>query len=82
MKKEQDKKDKSKQVDLDVQNNKILKKSENEPESAKDNLDIPGGRTARPLTNDRHQDQKKEDKKPKKEPIENIELDTDPGNEK
>lgn len=34
----------------------LLKKHKNEPDSAKENLDIPGGRTARPLTNDRHPD--------------------------
>ncbi len=60
---------------------KTLKKSKNEPESAKHNLDIPGSRMARPLTNDRHSD-KPNKKNTSKEPIENIELDTDPGKEK
>ncbi|WP_405604890.1 hypothetical protein [Polaribacter sp. Asnod1-A03] len=59
-----------------------LKKSKNEPKSAKENLDIPGARNARPLTNDRDLDQIKHDKKSEKEPIENIELDTDYGKEK
>ncbi|WP_178988551.1 hypothetical protein [Winogradskyella schleiferi] len=34
----------------------LLKKHKNEPDYAKENLDIPGARTARPLTNDRHPD--------------------------
>lgn len=33
---------------------KTIKKSKFEPENAKENLDIPGRRTARPLTNNRH----------------------------
>lgn len=60
---------------------KTIKKSKNEPESAKENLDIPGSRMARPLTNDRHADTI-DKKTSKKEPIENIELDTDYGKEK
>ncbi|WP_179019641.1 hypothetical protein [Winogradskyella forsetii] len=34
----------------------LLKKHKYEPDSAKENLDIPGARAARPLTNDRHPD--------------------------
>lgn len=60
---------------------KTIKKSKNELECAKENLDIPGSRTARPLTNDRHSE-KLHKKTSKTEPIENIELDTDPGKEK
>ena len=35
----------------------LLKKHKYEPDSAKKNLDIPGARAARPLTNDRHPDE-------------------------
>lgn len=66
----------------EIQNSKILKKTKNEPEHAKENLDVPGGRTARPLTNDRHQISTKPADKSEKEPIENIELDTEPGKKK
>lgn len=56
----------------------LVKKGINEPNEAKENLDIPGSRIARPLTNARHQcDKMRQDKNPKKEPIENIELDTE-----
>lgn len=70
-----------KNVSSDHNNGKPLKKSKNEPESAKENLDIPGSRIGRPLTNDRHSDTIDKETT-EKEPIENIELDTDPGKEK
>ncbi|WP_439131032.1 hypothetical protein [Polaribacter sp.] len=71
------------QKNVQTENNtgKPLKKSKNEPESAKNNLDIPGSRTARPLTNDRHSETIHK-KITQKEPIENIELDTNPGSKK
>ncbi|WP_439129306.1 hypothetical protein [Polaribacter sp.] len=71
------------QKNLQTENNtgKPLKKSKNEPESAKENLDIPGSRIGRPLTNDRHANESNK-KTTQKEPIENIELDTNPGKEK
>lgn len=70
-----------KNVPSDQNNGKPIKKSKNEPESAKKNLDIPGSRIGRPLTNDRHSDTT-DTKTTEKKPIENIELDTDPGKEK
>ncbi|AXP82543.1 hypothetical protein CJ739_3481 [Mariniflexile rhizosphaerae] len=68
----------TKDLNKNVDSNKLVKKGANEPDEAKENLDIPGARAARPLTNDRHQgDKMKQDKSPKKEPIENIVLDTE-----
>ncbi|MDO6759506.1 hypothetical protein Q4566_04775 [Tamlana sp. 2_MG-2023] len=70
----------TKHLNKNADNNEIVKKTANEPEVAKENLDFPGARTARPLTNDRHEgDKLKKEKKTEKEPIENIELDTKPG---
>ncbi|WP_308992733.1 hypothetical protein QLS71_016290 [Mariniflexile litorale] len=40
--------------------NELLKKRKGEPDTAADNLDIPGASHARPLTNDRHSEKKKE----------------------
>ncbi|WP_159947565.1 hypothetical protein [Polaribacter septentrionalilitoris] len=70
-----------KNVSTDQNNGKPIKKRKNEPESAKENLDIPVSRIGRPLTNDRHSDTT-DTKTTEKAPIENIELDTDPGKEK
>lgn len=70
-----------KNLQTEKKTGKTLKKSKNEPESAKNNLDIPGSRMARPLTNDRHSNQVNK-KTNDNEPIENIELDTDYGKEK
>jgi len=65
-------------LNKDLVSNDVLKKRANQPDVAKENLDIPGARIARPLTNDRHPDvNKKQDKAQKEEPIENIELDTE-----
>ncbi|MHB0755383.1 hypothetical protein [Polaribacter sp. M15] len=70
-----------KNLQTEKKTGKTLKKSKNEPEIAKNNLDIPGSRMARPLTNDRHSNQVNK-KTNDNEPIENIELDTDYGKEK
>ncbi|KAB1071358.1 hypothetical protein F6U93_01125 [Tamlana haliotis] len=70
----------TKDLNKNADNNAIVKKTPNEPEIAEENLDFPGARTARPLTNDRHKgDKLQKEKESEEEPIENIELDTKPG---
>jgi len=49
--------DKSGNLRQDNGDDQILKKRPNEPDFAAKNLDIPGGRNARPLTNERYPDE-------------------------
>ncbi|MFD1014721.1 hypothetical protein [Winogradskyella rapida] len=69
--------DKSGNLRQDNGDDEILKKRENEPDFAANNLDIPGGRNARPLTNDRHSDEENRHHSLGSDHNENLELDID-----
>lgn len=69
--------DKSGNLRQDNGDDEILKKRENEPDFAAKNLDIPGGRTARPLTNHRYSDEENRHHSLGSEHNENLELDID-----
>ncbi|WP_179353873.1 hypothetical protein [Winogradskyella vidalii] len=67
--------DKSDNLRQDNGDDEILKKRENEPDFAAENLDIPGGRGARPITNDRHSDEENRHHSLGSDHNENLELD-------
>ncbi|MGJ8549645.1 hypothetical protein [Winogradskyella wichelsiae] len=69
--------DQSRNLRQDSGDDEILKKRENEPDFAAKNLDIPGGRNARPLTNDRHSDEENRHHSLGSDHNENLELDID-----
>ena len=69
--------DKAGNLRQDNGDDEILKKRENEPDFAAKNLDIPGGRNARPLTNDRHPDEENRHHSLGSEHNENLEQDVE-----
>ena len=69
--------DQSRNLRQDSVDDEILKKRENEPDFAAKNLDIPGGRNARPLTNDRHSDEENRHHSLGSDHNGNLELDID-----
>ncbi|MBF8150627.1 hypothetical protein ITJ86_12010 [Winogradskyella sp. F6397] len=82
---EEDKKnlgDKSGNLRQDNGDDEILKKRENEPDFAAKNLDIPGGRNARPITNDRHSDEENRHHSLGSDHNENLELDIENNKDK
>ncbi|MDN3493784.1 hypothetical protein [Winogradskyella bathintestinalis] len=69
--------DKSGNLRQDNGDDEILKKRENQPDFAAKNLDIPGGRNARPLTNNRQPDEENRHHSLGSDHNENLELDLD-----
>ncbi|NRR93050.1 hypothetical protein HSX10_15850 [Winogradskyella undariae] len=69
--------DQSGNLRQDNGDDEILKKRKNKPDFAANDLDIPGGRNARPLTNDRHADEENRHHSLGSEHNENLEQDID-----